>query len=82
MWPGRAGPIVAIDGVAEARDFPGVVAVNLSKKVGDSVTLTGSNSDCIANAVAIGRDRGEATRRALAAADHIRFTFEPKAGGR
>jgi biotin carboxylase len=72
----HAGTIVGIEGVEAARGCPGVVAVNLSKRVGDVVRLTGSNSDCIAHAIATGADREEATVRAFHAVDHVRFSYD------
>jgi biotin carboxylase len=77
----RGGTITSIGGVADARHCVGVVAVNLSKKVGDTVTLTGSNSDCIAHAIAVGADRSDATKRAFHAIEHLRFEYAAEEQG-
>jgi biotin carboxylase len=74
----RAGRVITVHGVDEARALPNVHAVNTSKSAGDTVLITHSNSDCIAHCVAVGADRAEATRRAFDGVSRVLFDIEPE----
>lgn len=74
----RAGRVTRVNGLEEARAAKNVYVVNVSKGAGDLLTVTHSNSDCIAHCVATGSDRMEATKRAFDVVSLVSFDVDPE----
>ncbi|MFF4389889.1 ATP-grasp domain-containing protein [Streptomyces sp. NPDC001552] len=75
--PSTVGRVTAVEGVEAASKLPGVQEVTVMKKPGSELTqLTGSGARA-GFAWALGASQEEATARAQAAVDELRFEVEP-----
>ncbi|MFD4986521.1 ATP-grasp domain-containing protein [Streptomyces sp. NPDC058374] len=75
--PFAVGRVIAVDGVEAAGKLPGVQEVTVMKEPGSELTqLTGSGARA-AFAWALGASQEEASARAQAAVDELRFKVEP-----
>ncbi|MFJ8661903.1 ATP-grasp domain-containing protein [Streptomyces sp. NPDC093795] len=75
----REGLVTAVDGLADARTAPGVVAATVATAPGRTVGITHSFQDRLACVVATGADAAQAAQRAAAAARLIRIELEEPA---
>lgn len=73
------GRIDAVEGIDAARTSPGVHDVVCSVTTGDTVTITGSNTDRLCYVLATGESRHETRRAARNAAGKIGITTGPYA---
>jgi biotin carboxylase len=78
----REGRVAKVEGLAEARAVPGVVAVTANTAQGHSVRITQSFLDRLACVVASGTHADQAAKSAHAALGLVRVCVEPTALGR
>jgi biotin carboxylase len=74
---GRPGRVQSIEGLAEARAMPGVVAAETYVRTGGTVYPLTDGSKRAGHVLAVGRDRDEAHARAAAAAAVIEIRTQP-----
>jgi biotin carboxylase len=74
------GAIRAIEGLEEARAMPGVLALGVTRKVGDVLGELENSLQRSGYAVVSGADRQEAVRRAAAVSDTVQFVLDPIPG--